>query len=348
MRQPKITRIMIQKNPRLDALAAVWLLQNTEAGEKRYPGVGEAQIEFWDTGTMSPDGKTWQEYLKEGTLLIGVGGGPFDEHPSKDFGDRKAKKLSATMLVAIDLGLEKHQLFKQLVAMVTQNDQNPVDHKDALSNIVKIMHRTVDDPRKVMAFASEAIDAIVASQAQFIEATEEFRAKATVKTITAPDGTRCQIGFIESDNPQISAAARYRNNDLAALVQRRESGRVAIFGNQHGLGVKMHRIVGAIRRAELIAHDCRQKAIDHANILEEPGQLALVRNWCSQEPGGNMLNGSETAPNLEPTWLRDEEIMHVVCDNIDFEEGGVIDSSNMRRLKREKKEEKQEEAKATT
>src|SRR4051812_17646843 len=101
--QPRIRRIMIQSCPRLDSIAALYLLTRTEEGERKYPGAGSAQVEYWGTGTVSPDGYDWKEYFDQGTILVGVGGGPFDEHPSPDFGDRKAENLSATLLVARDL-----------------------------------------------------------------------------------------------------------------------------------------------------------------------------------------------------------------------------------------------------
>ncbi len=317
--QKPITRIMVQSCPRADSITALYLLTQTFEGRKKYSGIENAAVGFWGTGTMSPDNMTWRQYLEGGTILIGVGGGPFDEHPSAEFGDRKEEKLSATLLVARDLGLDKSMLYRRLVQRTTENDLNAVTAEDTLSNIIKLMYRGGDDidPMDVIGWAFTALDAMVDHQRQFMVAIDKFSKEAMVHTRERPDGSKFDLAFIKSDNKQMWAAARYRNKQLAVLIQQRTSGRVQIFGNPN-LGVNMQRIAGAIRYNELMARGQQTTASEHMNTLDQPGQMPLVPCWCYQMPGHNLLNGSETASNLEPTRLTAEWIRHLVLENIEF------------------------------
>lgn len=115
----------------------------------------------------------------------------------------------------------------------------------------------------------------------------------------------------------MGAAARYKRRDLAVLVQVRSSGRVQILTN-HKFGVRMHKAARAIREAELRAQGRVAEIIQHADELENPGQLSIVPAWCYQMPGENLLNGSETACNLPKTLLSPIEICRIIQTYIEF------------------------------
>lgn len=135
----KVRRIITQKNAHLDSICAALLLQRES--EKAHPGVNTAKIcPIWSSGTFSPDGRSWQEYLETGDILVGVGGGPYDEHRNDEFGDRKARGESALSLVAKALGLAHDCRYRRLVEEVTKADLGPVEHLHP-ANVMKAMYR---------------------------------------------------------------------------------------------------------------------------------------------------------------------------------------------------------------
>lgn len=158
-----INRIYVQHRPHIDSLTAKILLRRE--GEKKYPGVRNAEDLYWGTGTLPPEkGKTWRDYLKGGQILIGVGGGPFDEHASAEFGDRKLEGESATSLVAKDLGIEKHPLYRKLIIEVTKADLNVTGIMDIGSRLKSMYRMFPDDPERCIAWAEHAILSIINDQ----------------------------------------------------------------------------------------------------------------------------------------------------------------------------------------
>jgi hypothetical protein len=312
---------MVQSSPRVDSLGGLYLELRTPEAEAKYPGIRDAEILTWTTGTVSPDGKTWRDYLAEGTLLIGVGGGPLDEHPSPEFGDRKAKGMSTMKLVAKDLGLDKSQLYRRLIQQVTKGDLEKAESQLDISVVVKAKHRRGASLDEVIRWVFPAFDDMVASQQQFLDAVREARNVELVE-IDGPNGQKVCVGLGYSENEQLWAGARYyfqgRGKQLAALVECRSSGSVQVFGNQN-LGVSMRRVAGAWRYHELCARNLKRDAEDYKKSLEDPGQMTLVPNICYQIPGENVLNRSETAPGVEVTCLAADEIRDLVCDYIVFE-----------------------------
>ncbi len=312
----RFTRIAIQMNALLDSLVATILLMNY--GSEKYPGVEDAEIELWGTGSMNQAGKTWQQHLAEGKIMIGVGGSQFDEHPSKDFGDRKAQMKSATMLVAEDLGIANSKLFKGLIERVTKNDLTLVPDEDNLGNCVKQMHNAGVPIEEILACVSTIIKAKIRNQELFLEACDEFKKSGVTKSFQGPLGIYC-IGTIASDNANMGKAARYCNPKIAAFVQRKSTGQVQIFANQKFNPV-MDEVARMLRIRELEyrgwAHD---DIVDVEPTLRNPGQLEVAPWWCYQMPGQNLLNGSLTAQDVEPTMLPYDEICLIVSERIRFE-----------------------------
>lgn len=51
----------------MDEIAAIWILR--KFGEEKFPGVSKAPIEFWNNGGNTPDGRSADEYERDGILL---------------------------------------------------------------------------------------------------------------------------------------------------------------------------------------------------------------------------------------------------------------------------------------
>jgi hypothetical protein len=313
---PTINGIFVQFRPHIDSLTARILLRRE--GEKKYPGVRNAENLYWGTGTLPPDkGKTWRDYFREGKILLGVGGSNLDEHASPEFGDRKLEGQSATSLVAKDLGIEKHPLYRRLIAEVTKADLNITGILDIGSRLKSLYRMYPDDPERCIAWAEDAILSIIADQQAIMDAQRELKANGHGREVSNRQGDTFWVVGIHSDNPQMAYASRGPSERIAVLIQRRSSGHILILSNQK-FAVQMHRVAGAIRYNELVDGGFKAEAARYKHVLEKHGQIELVPNWCYQMPGEALLNGTETVVDLQPTVLSDEQLMNIVCEYISF------------------------------
>ena len=134
--------IVTHESPDLDALLCCYLLHTY--GEPRYPGIQKAQIRFYPAGNL-PDNKTPDQLEQEGILVVDMGGGRLDTHPSGNALQKNKLFLSAANLVAADLGIAEKGSLKNLLEFVRLHDstgkslssRNPVDHLMSLPTLVR-------------------------------------------------------------------------------------------------------------------------------------------------------------------------------------------------------------------
>ncbi len=256
--------------------------------------------------------KTWRQHQEEGSLLLGVGGGPLDEHPSADFGDRKTDKESCTSLTARHLGIEKDPLYENLVKIVTDADLKG-SSADTLASRIKAMHRqNYMSLEEIIVWAHQGIHSIVQDQKELLTA-KTMVASAKVETIPIFKKSH-KIGMVRGDNYMISLAARQAG--FSAVVHAMSSGRVLVFTNKNA-NLDMCHVAGALRYYELKAHDKHELAdkLPEERFLAH-GQIEECPQWCLQIPGNNLLNGSETAPEIPPTKLSPERVLELVCKHM--------------------------------
>jgi hypothetical protein len=305
---------MLQEKPNLDSLCGLFLMKKTALGEKQFPGAKDAKIVFWPHGTISPDGKTWKDYEAEGCISIGILGGNFDEHPSPECGDGKARGDSTTSLIAECIGAIEHPWFKKLISSVTRSDLGEDDGKDrmlGLAHIIKEMFRDMVDPQDVIKFAFSAFEAIVAGQQRFDNARKVICVDRRGKVCKFDNGLR--VLGIESDNCQTGPASRCCG--FAVTVQWRNTGHAMVLVDQNRIPLEVSiEIARAIRTEELIAQGCDGVV---EGDFAAPGQIVAVPNWCLQIPGGNILNGTETAPGVKASVIDQQRLFDIVCDQIE-------------------------------
>lgn len=311
--------LVTQKCPHLDAITAATLIQ--WEGEKLFPGTKDFRISpTWNTGTISPQGKSWKDYEKEGIILIGVGGSPFDEHASPEFGDRKILGESTTSLVAKALGIDQDLLYKRIIAEVTESDLKTIGDTGMfhMASVIQQMYRDGADPMFVIDWAQAGLRALAARQERYLAACGSIQNREGI--VQSLPNSKNRLLAIDSDNDQIGPAAR--SLGFAVLIQRRSTGHTLIFSNKK-LGIKMCKVARAIRTAELCARGKDREAKDYKSILKDPGQLELVPNWCYQVPGENLLNGTETVDGLEPTRIEPMKILELVIEHVSTELAGT-------------------------
>ncbi len=313
----KFDLIITHHRPHLDEIVAIWLLR--KFGKTRYPGVGDARLESWSNGGATIDGRPASDYEKNGILLVGVGGGRFDEHPGVNV-ERKQGK-SAAQLVAEDLGVDDEPALDMILDFVNKNDikgfGNPLD----LANLVLVMYQ--DHPTdEVIAWATVGVEARYAERRSFFtEAKREFEMKARVMEVPRPSG-KIKMAVIESDNDQVAKFAKSKSGCNAALViQKRSTGNVQILVNKKS-GVRIYDIVQMIRYVE---QEIRGKIVTTDwGALASEGKVAGAENWFFHEEGQMLLNGSLTVTDMPPTLIPLERIVEIAkigLDNGSFEPG---------------------------
>ena len=324
--------IVTHNRPHLDEIAAIWILK--KFGEQIFPGISTAQLIFWETGGQTPNGRSAQEYDNEGYLLLGVGGGRFDEHPGDD---QRKKEECAFTLVMRALGLIDEPYFEKIITFVKNNDLKGAANPFDLAQITQSLHQQhPNDPHKVIEWVSIGLESKFQEQIHFWTVTKnEFIDKAKIEEIPGP-GFTIKLVTIISDDEQISKFARSEQGcNAGIIIQRKTSGNVQIFTNQK-FGLRLHDVVQMIRREEqkikgkIITSDWKTLCIE--------GRVEGAEEWWYVEKMQCLLNGSTTANNVIPTLLTLEKIVEIVKIGINpqlFEpvrsdkcEQGICNSTN--------------------
>ena len=306
------TSILTHERPHLDEIVAIWLLRRF--GEPRFPGVGTAEVAFTSARKLAEAGLKPEEYEARGTILLGIGGGRFDEHPSLEQG-RKADDCAAT-LVARELGVGEDPALAKILKFVRAADVEGNASPFDISYIVKLLHgRYPDDPHRVIDWALVAIEAKYQDQLRFFTVVkQEFDARAKVEQI-AIGKRRFNMVTIDSDEDGIHKYARSEYGARAAVVvQRRSSGNVAVFGNKQA-GVDLREVAKLIRLAERKAKGLELEP-DEERLLAE-GHAEGAEEWFYHRPGQMLLNGSLTQADVAPTRLSLERIVELVRIGVD-------------------------------
>ncbi|MFH0806672.1 MAG: hypothetical protein V1885_03050 [Candidatus Brennerbacteria bacterium] len=308
----RINRLVTHVRPHIDEYVGIWLLR--KFGAEMFPGVEAAEVIYWNTGGIIPDGRTPEEYEKEGALLIGVGGGRFDEHPSADNG-RKEEYCAAT-LIAEALGFQKDPALQKILTFTLNNDLKGVASPFDLAYLTKLLHEQYpDDPERVMNWVMMGIEAKYQEQAQFFATREEFKKNARVEEMKGPKGDTIPVVIVVSDNVQMSKFARSAHGCQAAIViQKRSPGNVFIHTNQQ-LGIKLYDVVRMMRIRERELN--KWNGHNEWKALEVEGRVEGAENIWFQEKTNAILNGSLTATDVPPTKIPLEEIVEIIRIGID-------------------------------
>jgi DNA gyrase/topoisomerase IV subunit A len=309
MKPIKFKSIITHEKPHMDEITAVWLLRTF--GESKFPGVAKAKISFWSSGGKTPDGRTAAEYEQEGTLLIGVGGGRFDEHPTAN-SDRKENEC-ATTLIAKTLGVDDDPALEKILNFVAHNDLKGSAQPFDLPSLVKLLHQQhPTSSKKVMDWALDAIEAKYQEQEQFWTSTkEQFEKIAQSEEVTGPNDQKLVMVSIESDDELMNKFARSpQGGQAAVIIQKRSSGNVQIFTNKR-YGLTLYDVAQMIRIAEQRAKGGTVQTTDQKALSSE-GVVKGCEEWFFHHALQMLMNGSSTATDVQPTRLTLEQIRQIV------------------------------------
>lgn len=308
--QKRFESIITHERPHLDEIVGIWLLR--KFGEEKFPGISAAEVTFWSIGggIPDPDLRSAEDCERDGVLLIGVGGGRFDEHPIIN-GERKQDECVAT-LVAKAIGIDDDPSFEKILKFVANNDLRGVEQPFDLARLVKLLHQLYpDNPEKVMEWTMTGLEAKYREQSQFWNSTkQEFERTAEVEEIPGPRGKVLKMVSFASDDEQMSKFALSVSGGRAAIIiQKRSSGNVQIFTNKQ-FGLTLYDIAQMIR---LVEQQAKGRVLTTEwKMLSSEGTVEGAEEWYFFHAGQMLLNGSLTAKNVPPTKLSIEQIKEIV------------------------------------
>lgn len=306
--EKKIEKIVTHVRPHLDEITAIWLLQ--KFGEEKFPDVSNAEIIFWGVGGEDPEGLSAQDFEDFGVILIGIGGGRFDEHPTFNR-ERKENECAAT-LVAKELGISENPALERILKFVLNKDTKGAGHPFDLGSIVDTLYREYPDhPEEVINWAVIGLEAKHQEQLEFLTVTrEEFEQNAEIVEILGPDGKTVKMVAVVSGNVLMNKFARSVHGCNAAIViQQQPSGNVQIYTDKQQ-GLTLYDVVQMIRLAEQKAKG--EVVTTEWKELASEGKVKGVEEWFFIKPSQMLLNGSLTATEVPATQLTLEQIKEIV------------------------------------
>lgn len=288
----QINTLVVHLGPHLDELIGLWLLRTR--GEQKFPGVSKAKIVVWGKEELS---RTSPEMAAlSGILLVGIGGGMFDDHvPGR-------RMDCATTLVAKHLDVYEDPVLKFFLQEVFLADSQCEGSLQNLAEEVKNLNRYWGGSIELERLYSQIEPFIVARverQKEYISAKKRFeecyRRRVGRFGIVAADGI---------DNRQFQGVARAKRAHI--IVQRNEKGLTQIFGHEDadmpGLAIR-------IRKAEISLGKIRCRFIED-DELAGLGTLSEVPQWYFEN--GNLLNGSESFADVPPSLIEFHTLVGII------------------------------------
>jgi hypothetical protein len=171
-KMPRRWRVITHKKPHFDEVAAIIALRRL--AREIFPGIENADFVVEYTGQNGLiDSKTWQQHLREGTILVGRGGGPFDEHPTMEGGKRKKGSTACSLVIELrGAQAQDERVWKKLTEFVGEADLRGVPPLHA-SNVLKRalrMRTGPADQRRAIFEAQRAIKDFMNEQFMFQDA----------------------------------------------------------------------------------------------------------------------------------------------------------------------------------
>lgn len=151
--------IVLHTAPHFEEVFADVLLRRTPEGRQMFPGVEDAKRVFWGTAS-TPDGRSASDWEQDGYLLLGRGGGRFDEH-AVNGEPRKVGHCSAS-LVAECLGISKTPGLDQLIEAATKEDLEAGGQLFDIPSLMKLAYNQhTQNPDVVIEWALIAITSMM-------------------------------------------------------------------------------------------------------------------------------------------------------------------------------------------
>ncbi|MDO8435573.1 MAG: hypothetical protein Q7S89_02730 [bacterium] len=319
MTKPTIKTIALFPKIQADTAVSVFLLKRF--GTALFPGIDKATFVFW---TEIPKDQSEEEWQKEGTFLLDLGGGTFDHHPVKK-GEKSKEPVSA--IIARHLGITEDPSLKKMLAWAKRDDlegkgtlsEDPLDRAFGLSGIISVLGRVYnEEPAKALDIVLPIFEAHYEEEEmrtkRLPEEWKELQNNPATKrftVMTANGPLKC----IAMETPNIRMVGFLRAYlGLDVLIQRFPSGHTNIITNQ-----KQRPNLGPVI-ARLRLEEARQigLGLDPNDIeqLTRPGRLEGIEEWFFDTAANTIQNGGISPQGTNPTRLTLETIQRIVQEEL--------------------------------
>jgi len=316
----KIKQIATHVRPHLDEILAIWILRMF--GALKFPGIETAEIIYWDAGSKTPDGRSAEEWLADGVLCVGVGGGMFDEHPNLAAKEARREEECSASLVAKFLGVDEHPALMQLLKVVTGIDTSGGGGRFGVDSTMKLFYAQGLAVEAVAKWVEMWISAHFSKMDHFhTSAKAEFEKNAKVIKTTRR-GQPFVIAAIESNHDSVAGYARSSLGCGADLVIiRKPNGQTFIQPTKRHVDREGRIMVGVtslVRKAEFAKKGGEYKFQDE-EMLKSEGSARGSEEWFFHMKMQSLMNGSNSAPNVKPSSLSLEEVVTCVIRGLGAE-----------------------------
>lgn len=289
-----ITKIVAHGSPvHLDELIALVLLRRY--GEEKLPGISKAAFR-----TLVAEDNLEALLQDPSIVLLGCGNGAFDEHVFN--GDKSKKDECTATLVAKFLNVHEDAKWRKIFKYVLHTDRNPSTLALDLASTVMRFQRQGMGLNSVLHYVEITVDAALKEQDEFFQADwNKIREEELVL-----HGERSLMAVIEGNDRTLVRQARFFG--AAVVVVRNPDGHVQILTTNH-LDLDMRDTLRTLRVLEL---KTQRAAIPEWKKLEQEGTIEEVPEWFFHAEANNILNGSDSRPDVPATKLSLQVIIEAV------------------------------------
>ncbi len=297
-----------------DTLLALFLLKRF--GEAKFPGVKEAQVEFW---TKLPEGKKAEELEKDGYILIDIGESIFDHHRQRE-GEKVSQCVSE--IVAAYLGVQDEPALKKILAYAKRDDlegkgtlsEDPLDRAFGLSGIIMNLNKYYQEDLKAAArIVLQIFEAHYREEEKRTKLMPEEwkklkKEKTTREWVCSRGKHNVRVILVHTDNTSLPGFLRaYIHADL--VIVRLSSGHVNIITNQ-AKTFDLRGLIEKIRKAEAAK---KGTTLDFSEEeWQKPGFLSGVPEWFYDTAATTLQNGGVNPQNVPATQLSDDDFQEML------------------------------------
>lgn len=312
----KITHIIIPTRPQPDTIVAIFLLRSY--GATLFEAIDTAQYEMI---SQLDEGKDERAYLKEGKILIDVGGGIFDHH-------NKTEKTTASDLVAKALGIQQEGSIQKLLAYARRDDfygkgtqsDDPLDKAFGLSGLIAALNKTYSE--KPGFIIETILPLFKAHHNQEKQRVEELPKEVAllreqdllIETEVLQKQNKLKVCFVTSDNVGLPGFLRAVDGGrFDVVVQLRTTGHVNILTKP--LKRPDLRIVAGLIRGEEYK---LRSGISEANteMFSLPGRNEVVPMWYFDPATNSLQNGGVNPNQTEATIVPWSQVQSFVIEGL--------------------------------
>ena len=275
--------------------------------------------------------------MKEGKILLDVGGGIFDHH-------NKLEKTTASELVAKALGIQNEPAIQKLLAYAKRDDfygkgtqsDDPLDKAFGLSGLIAAMNKThLDNPTVIVDTILPLLQAHHNQEKQrTIESPKEIsllRERGLFSEIEViQKKNTLKVCFVESDNVGLPGFLRATDGGrYDVVVQKRSTGHVNIL-TKPLKRPDLRPLVGLIRTEEYSI----RSGISYPNpdLLKLPGRNDDVPFWYFDPATNSLQNGGVNPEQTEATKIPWEIIKKLTEKGMALFEGTIFKQKDPSRV----------------